>query len=214
METRRSLGAHSSHSQLNGGNASAAQKSSALKKGLQRCLPYLAKYQGTVCRAVAMRYANTSDLLTGEGAKLAGGRWNPVGHAAVYTSLDPFAALAETLGTYGKYGIHFAKRMPLVLIGIEVVLGLVLDLRDSRLRRRIGVTVADLLNDDWQSMDPAAQKAFTQAIGRLAGELQVEALLVPSARLKNRSNLVIFPEQLTSSSTVKIVNQQVLPASR
>jgi RES domain-containing protein len=32
---------------------------------------------------------------TGEGARLAGGRWNPSGFAAVYSSLDPASAILE-----------------------------------------------------------------------------------------------------------------------
>src|SRR5690606_29550077 len=124
--------------------------------------------------------------------------------AAVYTSLDPFAALAETLGTYGKYNIPFAKRMPLVLIGIEVALARVLDLRDARQRRRLGVAVGELLDDDWQSIASSGKESLTQAIGRIACELRVEGLLVPSARLNKEHNLVIFPSQLTAKSSIKI----------
>jgi RES domain-containing protein len=192
----------------------ARKRTSALRRAIQRSLPYLVKFDGTVCRAVSIRYANSSDMLTGKGAKLTGGRWNPEGYSAVYTSLDPYAALAETLGTYGNYNIPFAQRMPLVLVGIEVVLHRVLDLRDSKQRRRLGVAVHDLLENNWQSAGSSALEALTQTTGRLAMEERVEGLLVPSARLKKEGNLVVFPEHFAAESAIRIINRHLLPESR
>ncbi|MDX1963658.1 MAG: RES domain-containing protein [Pirellulales bacterium] len=71
----------------------------ALRRGIKRCLAHAVPFSGTMCRAVATKYANRGDLLTGAGAKIHGGRWNPPGlFCAIYGTLDPYAALAETLG--------------------------------------------------------------------------------------------------------------------
>lgn len=168
-----------------------------------------------MCRAVATKYANREDLLTGEGAKENGGRWNPPGlFCAIYGTLDPYAALAETLGTYGDYSIPFEQRLPLVLVGIEVKLQRVLDLTDGKLRQLLGVSEERMLEADWQTAQSKGGEGLTQAIGRLAWEAKVESLLVSSARLKMEKNMVIFPDHLIKRSHLKIVNRRELPEPR
>lgn len=56
----------------------------------------------TVYRSAGPEYANTADLVSGEGSRRYGGRWNPAGVAAVYGSLTPQTAMEETL-----YCMHF-----------------------------------------------------------------------------------------------------------
>lgn len=187
----------------------------ALRQGIDRCLAHVTAFSGTMCRAVATKYANNNDLLTGEGAKINGGRWNPPGlFRAVYGTLDPYAALAETLGTYGDYEIPFEQRLPLVLVGIEATLQRVLDLTDGKLRKLLGVSKERMLDADWQTAQSKGGEGLTQAIGRLAWEAKFESLLVPSARLKMEKNLVIFPDQLKKPSHLTIVNRHELPEPR
>lgn len=168
-----------------------------------------------MCRAVATKYANRRDLLTGRGAATHGGRWNPPGlFCAVYGTLDPYAALAETVGTYGHYSIPFEHRLPLVLVGFEVQLQHVLDLTSGTMRQHLGVSEERMLASDWQAAQAKGGEALTQAIGRSAWEAEVEALLVSSARLKKEKNLVIFPDRLHKASRLKIVNRKELPEPR
>jgi RES domain-containing protein len=186
-----------------------------LRRGIERCLNHVVPFTGTMCRAVSTQYANSTDLLTGTGAKEHGGRWNPPGlFPAIYGTLDPYAALAETLGTYGHYQIPFEQRLPLVLVAIEVRLQRLLDLTDGGVRRQLGVSAARMLDADWQVAQSANREGLTQAIGRLAWEAKVEALLVSSARFKGEKNLVIFPDRLSSASWLKIANRHNLPESR
>lgn len=154
------------------------RESASLKDRIGRCIPRLITFSGTICRAVGTKYANSSDLLTGEGAKKFGGRWNPPGlFGAVYGSLDPYAALAETVGSYGHCSIPFEQR---------------------------------LLDCDWQEAQDKNSEGITQAIGRLAWESKIEAIFVPSARLKNEKNLVIFPGLVKKPSFMKIINRKQL----
>ena len=59
---------------------------------------------GIVYRSATPRYATTGEVLTGQGSRGTGGRWNPAGLAAVYASLAPETALAEALAHFRYYG--------------------------------------------------------------------------------------------------------------
>jgi RES domain-containing protein len=51
--------------------------------------------QGDFFRSVAFRYFHPDDVISGEGTRLSGGRFVPVGVRAVYASLDEETALRE-----------------------------------------------------------------------------------------------------------------------
>lgn len=55
-------------------------------------------------RVVKARHARTA--FTGEGARLAGGRWNRPGEAVVYTSASLALAAIETFIHLGEAGLH------------------------------------------------------------------------------------------------------------
>ena len=57
-------------------------------------------------------------MLTGEGARLNGGRWNPVGTPLMYTSTTPELALLETLVHLN--GTPIRDLPPFVLVTIEL----------------------------------------------------------------------------------------------
>ena len=50
---------------------------------------------GIAYRLVPQRYADSQNLLSGTGAALKGGRWNPPGVPAVYLSEDAALAVRE-----------------------------------------------------------------------------------------------------------------------
>ena len=57
-------------------------------------------------------------MLTGEGARLNGGRWNPVGTPLLYTSTTPELALLETLVHLN--GTPVRDLPPFVLVSVEL----------------------------------------------------------------------------------------------
>lgn len=105
-------------------------------------------------------------ILTGEGARLNGGRWNVAGHPLVYTSSSMELALLETT-------VHFdgsppSDLPPYIMVTIEVP--------DSF----VGYLDPDSLPKDWQLYDdyPAEElDAFLQEAFRQTESL---ALAVPS----------------------------------
>jgi RES domain-containing protein len=186
-------------------------KSDRLKRALEKCLAHLAAWSGLMFRATGIEYANRADLLSGAGSKLYGARWTPRGaFPAAYGSLDPQTALLEALGTGDRYGVPYEKRMPLVMVAVNVNLERLLDLTLPVVRRALRVSFKAMLEEDWEGHQQRGTEALTQAVARLARELGIQALLVPSARLKGKRNLVIFPDKLPSGS-LKIHNVEKLP---
>ncbi len=52
-------------------------------------------FQGDLFRSVAFRYFHPDDVISGEGTRLHGGRFVPVGVRAVFASLEEETALRE-----------------------------------------------------------------------------------------------------------------------
>jgi hypothetical protein len=68
-----------------------------------------------------------------------------------------------------------------------------------------------MIEEAWRDVQATGNEAVTQAIGRLAFDLGWEALLVPSAARKNGVNLILFPDNLSVTSIVQIINAGDLP---
>ena len=81
--------------------------------------------------------------VSGEGARLHGGRFNRIGVAALYTSLSPVTALREA-GTLGH------PLQPLLLCAYEIDAEPVFDSLDSRARDIHAVTDADVGCPGWE----------------------------------------------------------------
>jgi RES domain-containing protein len=87
-----------------------------------------------------------------------------------------------------------------ILFEVEYNLFRVLDLTDPSILDRSGLSSIDLRND-WRSLNGSGIVAPTQKIGIQAYEGEkLSALKVPSLAPGNHSNLVIFPDRLTSVS--------------
>ncbi len=138
------------------------------------------------------------------GASKAGGRWNLKGTAAVYCSMTPEAALAETFALHRYYNWPVHAALPRLMVGIEVQLVCVLNLTDGAVRQKLQISQARMLESDWRGEVAAGTSPLTQMIGQAAFDLHFEALQVQSATDQRGPNLVIFPENLGRSSYLKL----------
>ena len=69
-----------------------------------------------------------------------------------------------------------------------------------------------MLSEPWREEQNIGREALTQAIGRLAYDLDIQALLVPSAARRSGSNLIVFPANCDlPRSWLRIVNRDELP---
>jgi RES domain-containing protein len=177
-----------------------------LKSRLDRLLPLATAFNGIGYRSSTPEYATEADLLTGEGSKLHGGRWNPVGIAAVYASLTPETAMAETLAHNRYYSISIEDSMPRTFVAIEANLHVVLDLRDGSIRRRLQVSEERILTADWRKDMRGGHEPITQMVGQAAYETGWEGLIVPSAADLKGHNLLVFPEKLQSRSWLQVLH--------
>lgn len=183
-----------------------------LLKRLQRAMPTAAAFRGTLYRACDPTYANTRDLLNGEGSRRTGGRWNgPRMFATVYLAQSVEGSIAESLGLPGVFGFDPAKRLPLTLVAVEAQLRAVLDFTDARVRRAVGVTMTAMNTCDWRGENAAGNESITQAMGRAAFELGMHGIIVPSAIKRTFRNLNVFPANVGTAGGLKIIAADKLP---
>ena len=67
----------------------------AARKQLAELIRGASSFKGDLFRSVAFRYFHPDDVISGEGTRLNGGRFVPVGVRAVYASLEEETALRE-----------------------------------------------------------------------------------------------------------------------
>lgn len=154
-----------------------------------------------VYRATALPYATSRDLVTGIGAKNIGGRWNPRGEfAAVYGSVDPETALAESLAQHRRYGFSVHIALPLVVAAIEVRLARVLDVSGADVQAALSVDATSLAAIDWRREVEEGREPATHVLGRGLYQAGWEAIVVPSATRAGAVNLTVFPGNLGPKS--------------
>lgn len=187
-------------------------QSELLQRRLERTLGKATVWAGTFYRATTIEYANRRDLLTGLGSRMAGARWTPPGaFASVYGCLEPETAMSEALANYREFGIPLSKAMPLVFVAVTVESQAVLDLTDTVVQRVLGITTRRMISTPWQRQQERGDEALTQCLGRLAWEASLEGILVPSARVKGATNIVLFPNRRRKGSSWKIHRSRSLP---
>jgi len=113
-------------------------------------------YQGKLYRALNPVHAR--EPLSGHGAARHGGRFNPKGVPALYTSLSVLAALHEAnqVGTL----------QPTMLVSYDAEIGRVFDARDAAALAAEGMDAALLAVPSWRDEMRAHGEALTQAFAR------------------------------------------------
>lgn len=168
--------------------------------------------RGTAYRACDPAYANTRDLLTGEGARRCGGRWNPpLSFPVVYLAQSIEGAIAESLGVAARYGFDPAARLPLTIVAVDVMLERVLNLTDPHVCEALGVTLTMMSGCDWRRENHHGRESLTQALGRAAFDRGLEAIIVPSVANPESLNINVFPSQLAPQSSLTIKRADRLP---
>jgi RES domain-containing protein len=117
-----------------------------------------------------------------------GARWNALGLAAIYASCERETALAERTITSAFQPLPPSVKR--TLFTIRGCLKNVIDLTAAELLPRLGIT-----DDVLSSIDHLP----CRTIGAAVNWLGHEGLLVPSARRRGGTNLVIFPQDLATS---------------
>ncbi|MCV6596959.1 MAG: RES family NAD+ phosphorylase [Mangrovicoccus sp.] len=111
------------------------------------------RYLGPLYRALNPVYAR--EPLSGRGAELYGGRFNPKGTPALYTALDPAAALREAN--------QAGSLQPTILVSYKAALGPIFDSRDAAQLDQRGMSKTALADPAWRRKMLAGEHAPTQA---------------------------------------------------
>jgi RES domain-containing protein len=178
------------------------------------CLRNAVDLDEVIFRSASVQFANAVDFLSGAGAATFGGRWNSRGIEAAYASLSIQTATNEAYQNILKHGFPAASIRPRVFAGARVRLHALLDLTDVAIRRRLGFTLAELLDEDWLGIQEEGDESWTQAVGRGAHSAGFEGLIVPSSQDRpDGVNVVIFPDRLRRNSKIVILGEDELPPS-
>jgi RES domain-containing protein len=143
-------------------------------------------FYGEAFRHIAAGYL---DPLSGEGARIHGGRFNPPeSYPALYLCTTRACALAELRRLAGRQVIGLAGLLPRTLYRYEIFVQQVLDLTSTEVLSALGVTEAQVIGPDW---------TLPQQIGAAAHDSGWQAIIARSATGVD-SVLTAFPENLGS----------------
>ncbi|MDE1918634.1 MAG: RES domain-containing protein [Sphingomonadales bacterium] len=127
-------------------------------------------YSGLLFRALNPLWARTP--LSGEGAARFGGRFNPRGMAALYTSLKPETAMREA-NQVGAF-------QPITLVAYRAQIARVFDATDTPAMASAGLTPDQLADPQWRDVMLSGQMPPTQRLALRLHEEGYSGLLVPS----------------------------------
>lgn len=129
------------------------------------------RFQGLAYRAHDPRWSFKP--LSGDGAAVHGGRFNPKGAPALYLALDPMTALKEAAQGFAH------KFEPCVLCTYEIDCDDVVDLRGEKERRAAGVAMDDMASP-WFAEAAAGREPASWRLARTLIARGAAGLLAPS----------------------------------
>lgn len=151
---------------------------------------WLGPWEGMFFRYQTVEFPSAKDILSGDGARRRGGRWNVPGTLAVYGSVTDAVALEESKATDRYYGV--VTKAPRLVVAIEAQLAGVIDLTDARVRRSFGVSLKELAAEDWRKLLEAGKESLSQALGRACATIGASGILARSAAVPSGINVVVF----------------------
>lgn len=131
--------------------------------------------------------------LSGEGARVAGGRWNPRGSFAVlYLGTTRNTVIREFHRLANRQRLEASQFLPRTLYRYEVKIDAVLNLMQPATRELLGITEASIQADDL---------SLPQSIGEAAYAAGRTAILAPSAAGAGKA-LALFPARLGNEASI------------
>ncbi len=161
--------------------------------------------RGTFFRSIDLHWLLQGTPLSAIGSRIRGGRYNRKGaFEAFYIANTQVTALYETEAIFKiADAVVGVRQPPRVMLSLEYNLHDIVDLREPTALAALGITIDDL-KQPWKLAQAEDRPVLTQRIGAAARAVDVEALLVPSARAETGTNLVVFPDRLLKGSSVDL----------
>ena len=158
-------------------------------------------------RVAGPRHTTAADIVSGIGAYLAGGRWNPVGQMkVVYLSHEPETATKEALEHFRYHALPISAALPKVIVAVHVKIERILDLTDPSIGSDFPMPISELLAEDWRALMAKDEQSASQAVGWAAFAARFQGITVPSKPDPTGTNLLIFPELLGKDNQLEVLN--------
>lgn len=179
----------------------------AARKQLAELIRAATPLKGDFFRSVAFRYFHPDDVISGEGTRLNGGRFVPIGVKAVYASVDEETAMREVttrkraLGGRNQIDVGAYPRMTYVL-SIQTQ-------RNLDLASAIPTELSDIVGRCLRSPKHSASQ-------RLAGiwiEAGIESVVFPSTTGVGR-NVVVYLANAGADRVIVRNRDEILAALR
>lgn len=147
--------------------------------------------EGVWYRCIETTFAG--QIVSGEGARQHGGRWNAIGSfRTVYLSDSPETALQEYLARARRMKWPDHRSLPMVMAAVELKASRVLDLRDAAVAAAVDVFLkAERIH--WRAVQ-SRREAASQAVGRATRDADCHGLLTASQQVRNGTNAALFPD--------------------
>ena len=161
--------------------------------------PY--RHEGKLFRALNPIYAR--EPLSGRGAELYGGRFNPRGVAALYSSLSIMTALREAN--------QVGNLQPTTLVSYDAEIDRVFDCRDEVALATEHMDAEGLADPTWRDQMKANGESRTQAFARRLIASGYNGLLVRSfapGATSSDLNLVLWKWDSTGPSRVVLIDDE------
>ena len=158
-------------------------------------------YRGPLFRALNPVYAR--EPLSGRGAELHGGRFNPRGVPALYASPTVLTALREAN--------QAGSLQPTTLVSYDAEVDGVFDTRDEATLAAEGIDAAALADDTWRDQMKAIGEARTQGFARGLIAKGYRAMLVRSfapGATKDDLNMVLWQWSDSPPSRLTLIDDE------
>jgi RES domain-containing protein len=159
------------------------------------------RYEGKLYRALNPIYAR--EPLSGRGAELYGGRFNPKGVAALYASLSIMTALREAN--------QVGNLQPTTLVSYDAEIDRVFDCRNEVALATEHMDAEGLADPGWRDQMKASGGSRTQAFARRLMESGYQGLLVRSfaqGATGSDLNLVLWKWGSTGPSRLILIDDE------
>lgn len=157
-------------------------------------------FRGITWRALSPLWAH--DPISGQGAGHHGGRFNPSGVAALYTSLDPSTATLEAQQDFIR------KTQPYTMVAFEVDCRDLVDLTSAAGRSGAAITIEELACP-WLRLQMEGEPVPTQQLARRMIAAGIAGAFVPSfapGAAVTGANLVFWDWGLETPHRVSVVD--------
>ncbi|MGY5810854.1 RES family NAD+ phosphorylase [Rhizobium sp. LEGMi198b] len=159
------------------------------------------RYEGKLYRALNPIYAHQP--LSGRGAELYGGRFNPKGMPALYTSLSVLTALREAN--------QVGNLQPTTLVSYDAALEKVFNSRDEDALQAELMDADAIADPTWRDQIKATGEARTQRFARRLAAAGYQGLLVRSfapGATADDMNLVLWTWGESASARLTLIDDE------